>query len=140
MNEAIRTLNQPNPNSLGARHTAHVLQGFGDLAALEKTPPLVVTHGKGVRIFDDDGKEYIEAAAGVWSANLGFNDGALIQAAIDQLRSLPYYHALMDKTTGKIGQLAEHLKRIAPRFANALDDTTRWIEDNNLRAQLQGSP
>ena len=91
-----------------------MLHGFGDLDALEKTPPLVVTHGKGVRIFDDDGKEYIEAASGVWSANLGFNDEALIEAAIEQLRALPYYHALMDKTTPQIGALAEHLKRIAP--------------------------
>ena len=114
MSKAIHNPAPLNPNSVGARHTAHVLHGFGDLDALEKTPPLVVTHGKGVRIFDDDGKEYIEAASGVWSANLGFNDEALIEAAIEQLRALPYYHALMDKTTPQIGALAEHLKRIAP--------------------------
>lgn len=114
MSKSIQDSVVLNPNSVGARHTAHVLHAFGDLNALEKTPPLVVTRGSGVRIFDDDGKEYIEAASGVWSANLGFNDEDLIQAAIDQLRALPYYHALMDKATPHIGELAEHLKRIAP--------------------------
>ena len=114
MSKAIQDPAPLNPNSLGARHTAHVLHAFADLSTVEKNPPIVVTRGEGVRIFDDDGKEYIEAASGVWSANLGFNNQALIEAAIEQLRKLPYYHALMDKTTPQIGALAEHLKRIAP--------------------------
>ena len=114
MSKTIQDLGTLNPNSIGARHTAHVLHAFGDLNELEKTPPLVVTRGQGVHIFDDDGQEYIEAASGVWSANLGFNDEDLIEAAIKQLRELPYYHALMDKATPQIGALAEHLKRVAP--------------------------
>ena len=114
MSNAIENATSLNPNSIGARHTAHVLHAFGDLNALERTPPLVITAGRGVRIIDDEGKEYIEAASGVWSANLGFNDEDLIQAAIAQLRSLPYYHALMDKATAQIGELAERLKRVAP--------------------------
>ena len=132
MSKAIQDPGPLNPNSLGARHTAHVLHGFADLSTVEKNPPLVITGGKGVRIFDDDGKEYIEAASGVWSANLGFNNEALIEAAIEQLRALPYYHALMDKTTPKIGALAEHLKRIAPVpmakvfFANSGSEANPW--------------
>ena len=35
------------PNSLGARNVAHVAHGYGNLDALERTPPLVVTGGKG---------------------------------------------------------------------------------------------
>ena len=76
MRKSIHARGPLNPNSLGARHTAHVLHAFADLSAVEKSPPIVVTRGEGVRIFDDDGKEYIEAASGVWSANLGFNNQA----------------------------------------------------------------
>ncbi len=102
------------PNSVGARNVAHIVHGYGNLAALEKTPPLVVTRGEGVRIFDDEGKDYIEAVSGMWCANLGFSEQALVDAAIEQFRKLPYYHSLIDKTTEPMGELAERLKAAAP--------------------------
>ena len=60
-------------NSTGARAAASVVHGYGNLAALEKTPPLVIASGKGVRVVDDQGKSYIEGAAGegVWVIRIG---------------------------------------------------------------------
>ncbi len=101
-------------NSTGARAAASVVHGYGNLAALEKTPPLVIASGKGVRVFDEQGKSYIEGAAGMWCASFGFSEEAIVEAAIAQLRRMPYYHALFDKTTTQAGELAEKLKAIAP--------------------------
>ena len=101
-------------NSPAARDVENVLHGYANLVALEKTPPLVITRGEGVRIFDDAGKEYIEGAAGMWCASFGFNEPALVEAAIEQLRKLPYYHTLIDKTVEPLLELAERLKAIAP--------------------------
>ena len=33
---------------------------------------MVISRGQGVRVFDDQGKEYIEGVAGLWCASLGF--------------------------------------------------------------------
>ena len=99
-----------NPNSLGARNVAHVAHGYGNLDALERTPPLVITRGKGVSIIDEEGRDYIEGVAGMWCANFGFSESALVDAAIEQFRVLPYYHSLIDKTTEPMGRLAERLK------------------------------
>ncbi|MDP6475868.1 MAG: aminotransferase [Alphaproteobacteria bacterium] len=101
-------------NSAGARAVENILHGYSNLAALEKTPPVVVTGGRGVRIIDEDGKEYIEGAAGMWCASFGFNEPELIEAAIRQFKKLPYYHSLIDKTTEPLGELAERLKALAP--------------------------
>ena len=98
------------PNSLGARNVAHVAHGYGNLDALERTPPLVVTRGKGVSIIDEEGRDYIEGVAGMWCANFGFSESELVDAAIEQFRALPYYHSLIDKTTEPMGRLAERLK------------------------------
>ena len=94
-------------NSTGARAAASLVHGYGNLAALEETPPLVIASGKGVRVFDEDGKSYIEGIAGMWCASFGFSEEAIIEAAIGQLRKMPYYHTLFDKTTSQAGALAE---------------------------------
>jgi GTP pyrophosphokinase len=41
----------------------------------------VITRGEGVRVFDDTGKGYIEAVAGLWCASLGFSNERLVEAA-----------------------------------------------------------
>jgi 4-aminobutyrate--pyruvate transaminase len=101
-------------NSIGARHARHVLQGYGDLDGLTRQAPMMVTHGKGVYVYDDEGKEYIEGAAGMWCASLGFSDAEVIDAACEQMRKMPWYHNLFDKGVPELGLLAEKLKAMAP--------------------------
>ena len=100
--------------STAQRYMDNVLPGYGDMASLEAAAPIVMTRGQGIFVYDEAGKEYIEGAAGMWCAALGFNDPALIEAAIEQLHKLPYYLNLVDKTTTPTGELAEKLKALAP--------------------------
>src|SRR3546814_4329905 len=60
------------------------------------------------------GKEYIEGMAGLWCAGLGFSEPALVDAAVEQMRKLPYYHGFGHKTTAPVIALAEKLKRLSP--------------------------
>jgi 4-aminobutyrate aminotransferase/(S)-3-amino-2-methylpropionate transaminase len=51
------------------------------------TPPLVVTKAEGARIWDVDGREYIDFAGGLGCANLGHNLPAVVDprhAQVDQ--------------------------------------------------------
>jgi len=123
-------------NSIGARAAASVVHGYGNLAALEETPPLVIASGKGVRVFDEDGKSYIEGIAGMWCASFGFSEEAIIEAAIAQLRRMPYYHTLFDKTTMQAGELAEKLKAIAPVPMSHVYFTNSGSEANDTIVKL----
>ena len=123
-------------NSIGARAAASLVHGYGNLAALEETPPLVIASGKGVRVFDEDGKSYIEGIAGMWCASFGFSEEAIIEAAIGQLRRMPYYHTLFDKTTMQAGELAEKLKAIAPVPMSHVYFTNSGSEANDTIVKL----
>jgi 4-aminobutyrate--pyruvate transaminase len=102
------------PNSAAARDIAHVLHPYTDLEAHAEIGPLVITRGKGVRVWDESGKEYLEAVAGLWCAALGFDNERLVQAAAAQLRKLPFYHAFSAKSHEPLIDLAEMLIARAP--------------------------
>ena len=70
---------------------------------------MVITRGKGVRVWDEAGKEYIESVAGLWCASLGFDNERLVQAAVTQMRKLPFYHAFTAKSHEPMIDLAEML-------------------------------
>ena len=58
--------------------------------------PIALTHGRGVRVWDVNGKEYLDALAGIAVNTLGHNHPKLVPALQDQLTKLihtsNYYH------------------------------------------------
>ena len=104
----------PPRNSNAARDIASVLHPYTDHKAHQQVGPLVISRGKGVRVWDDQGKEYIEALAGLWCASLGFDNERLVKAAADQMRKLPFYHGFTAKSHEPMIELAEMLIERAP--------------------------
>ncbi len=101
-------------NSAAARDIANVLHPYTDLKTHQEVGPTVISRGKGVRVWDDAGKEYIESVAGLWCASLGFDNERLVQAAVTQMRKLPFYHAFTAKSHEPAIDLAEMLIERAP--------------------------
>ncbi|HVJ54555.1 MAG TPA: aspartate aminotransferase family protein [Aliidongia sp.] len=101
-------------NSAASRDRAFVLHPYTNLKTFEETGPLVITGSRGVTVTDEDGKEYIEAMAGLWCASLGFDEERLVEAAARQMRKLPFYHTFAAKSHDVAGELAEKLIGMAP--------------------------
>jgi taurine-pyruvate aminotransferase len=54
--------------------------------------PMIVVEGKGLRIKDLNGKEYLDATSGgVWCVNVGFGRESIAEAVCEQLKKMPYY-------------------------------------------------
>ena len=102
------------PNSPEARDVAHVLHPYTDLKAHLTVGPMVISRGEGVRVWDEQGKSYIESVAGLWCAALGFSNERLVQAAANQMRKLPFYHSFTAKSHNPAIDLAEMLIERAP--------------------------
>jgi len=102
------------PNSPSARDAANLIHGFTNLGEHRRDGSKVMTAGKGVYVYDDAGREYIEGVAGMWCAALGFGEEELIEAAVEQMRRLPYYHTVASKSVNPAIDLAEKLVGMVP--------------------------
>ena len=96
------------------RDIAYQLHPFTNLGRHETEGPLVITRGKGVYVFDESGREYLEGMAGLWCTALGFGEARLAEAAARQLHTLPYYHQFGGKANDVAITLAERLVQLMP--------------------------
>ncbi|WP_419905607.1 aspartate aminotransferase family protein [Kiloniella sp.] len=102
------------PNSIASRDVAYCLHPYTNARAHEEKGPMVITHGKGIEVFDDQGKAYIEGMAGLWSTSLGFSEERLVEAANKQMKELPFYHNFSHKASLPAIELSEKLLAMAP--------------------------
>src|SRR5580692_13213057 len=104
----------PSPNSAAGRDIAYLVHPYTDIREHEKIGPLVIERGQGIYVYDDQGKEYIEGLAGLWSVAVGFGEERLAAAAAAQMRKLPFYHSFSHKSHPAAIALAERLVKMAP--------------------------
>ncbi len=104
----------PPRNSNAVRDVANVLHSYTDHRAHLANGPMVITRGEGVRVWDDQGKSYIDTVAGLWCAALGFSNERLVEAATAQMRKLPFYHSFTSKSHEPMIDLSEMLIERAP--------------------------
>ncbi len=75
-----------------AKDKKHVWHHLTQHAAFQKNDPLIVTEGKGIRVWDVNGKEYIDAlSGGVWSVNVGYGEKRIVDAVSEQIMKLCYF-------------------------------------------------
>ena len=75
--------------------------------------PLVVVRAKGARLFDADGRSYLDANSSWWVASLGHDHPRLV-AALKRQADLNCHSALAGMTHPAAAELAEALCRVAP--------------------------
>ncbi|MBS0519482.1 MAG: aminotransferase class III-fold pyridoxal phosphate-dependent enzyme [Proteobacteria bacterium] len=102
-------------NSPHARDVKYVVHQQTELKHYREHGGTLMARGNGIHVYDESGKEYIEAMAGLWCASLGFSEKRLADAAYKQLLELPYYHTFFDKGHLASVELAEKLISIAPK-------------------------
>jgi len=133
-------------------HSADIgaqIHPYTNLSLHQDTGPMVITRGEGVYVYDDKGKRYLEALAGLFCVSLGFSNKRLADAADRQMRTLPFYHSFGGKATEPSVRLAQRLLAMAPvpmskvLFANSgseANDTAlkiAWYYNNALGRPLK---
>lgn len=76
--------------------------------------PTIVETGKGVRLQDATGREYIDGFAGLYCVNIGYGRTEVAEAIARQAYKLAYYHSYAAHTTEELARLSDRLVRMAP--------------------------
>jgi 4-aminobutyrate--pyruvate transaminase len=124
------------PTSTATRDIAYQLHPFTNLRKHESEGPLVITGGRGIYVHDEQGREYIEALAGLWCASLGFGEERLVEAAARQMRKLPYYHQFASKAHDTAVDLAEQLIGLLPVKMSKVFFNNSGSEANDTAVKL----
>ena len=124
------------PDSLAQRDIETLVHPYTNLALHREKGPLIIERGEGIYVWDNDGKQYIEGLAGLWCTALGFGEKALVEAAIEQLNKLPYYHLFGDKSQVPAIQLGERLKAMAPMPVSKVFFVNSGSEANDTQIKL----
>jgi 4-aminobutyrate--pyruvate transaminase len=120
------------PNSLAARDIAYYFHPATNARKHERVGPVMIERGEGIYVYDDQGKQYIEGLAGLWSVAVGFGEPRLVKAAAEQMAKLPYYHSFSHKSHPSATKLAERLVQMAPGGMAKAHFTSSGSEANDL--------
>lgn len=81
----------------------HVWHHLSQHKAYETTDPRVYVEGKGMRLWDATGKEYLDAlSGGVWTVNVGYGRESIANVIRDQLIRLNYFAGAAGTIPGAI--------------------------------------
>lgn len=71
---------------------AHLWHHLTQHKPLQSTDPMVIVEGKGMRVKDINGREYLDAVSGgVWTVNVGYGRESIANAVRDQLVKMCYF-------------------------------------------------
>jgi 4-aminobutyrate--pyruvate transaminase len=101
-------------NSLHARDVATLVHPQTNLRKHLETGPQIISKGKGIFVYDDTGAGFLEGAAGLWCASLGFGVERLAKVAYEQMRDVGYYQIYRSASNASAIDLADRLLEIAP--------------------------
>ncbi len=118
------------------REQQYYLNPFTNLPQRETNPSLVVKRGKGVYVYDEDGREYLEGLSGLWCCSLGFSEERLAKVAYQQMRDLPYYHSFTGKIPAVTVELAERLVKLAPSPLSRVIFANSGSESNDTAVKI----
>lgn len=97
-----------------AADAAHFLHPFTDFQSLARKGSRVITRAENVYLWDSDGNRIFDAMSGLWCVNVGYGQQALVHAATEQLKQLPFYNAFFQTATPPAIELAELLSEVTP--------------------------
>jgi putrescine---pyruvate transaminase len=93
--------------------SSRLWHSFADMAVVKDDEPVIV-RGRGASVWDDAGREYVDAKAGLWYSAIGHGRGEIADAAAAQMRELEAYDTFGSTANRPALELADRVSELAP--------------------------
>jgi len=124
------------PNSLHHSDVTTLLHPYTDARLHETQGPMIIERGKGIHLWDSEGKQYIDGLAGLWSVAVGYGEDRLRHAANAQMEKLAFYHIFAHKSHEPVIRLSEKLVEMTPANLTRTFFTSSGSEANDTVIKL----
>lgn len=115
----------------------HLIHPVSKLREHERRGVTILESGRGMWLRDAQGRELLDAFAGLWCVNIGYGQESVVEAAAAQMRKLPYATGYFDFGSEPAIRLSQRLVELAPAGLNhvyftlggsdAVDSAIRFI-------------
>ena len=123
-------------SNMAVRDIETVLHPYTNLARHRDLGPLILNEGRGIYLYDDKGKRYTEALAGLWCTALGYGNGEIADAAAAAMRKLSFTSVFGGKSHDGVIELSEKLKELSPVPASKILFGASGSEANDMQVKL----
>ena len=97
------TLTQNDLSHVVEADKRHVWHHLVQHKAFETSDPRIIVEGKGMRVWDQHGREHIDAVSGaVWTVNVGYGRQSIVDAMSEQLMKLNYFAGAAGSVPGAL--------------------------------------
>jgi putrescine---pyruvate transaminase len=117
-------LARPTPNSLWEMDRSHSLHPWTNFGPFEREGSLVISRGEGCYLWDEAGRQYLDAVGGMWCTNVGLGRRDMAQAIADQVERLAFANSFVDVTNEPAARLSAKLAELVPGDLNRVHLTT----------------
>ncbi len=115
--------------------STHLWHPFADMAMV-KNDEVVIARGRGAVVWDEQGREYIDARAGLWYCGIGHGRSEIADAVAAQMRELAAYDTFERLANRPALELADRVSAIAPMPDAAVFFTSGGSEAVDTAAKL----
>jgi putrescine aminotransferase len=115
---------------------AHHLHPFTDHRAMHKAGTHVIRSAHGSTLVGEDGREILDALAGLWCTNVGYGRREIADAVAEQMKAVAFYPSFFDTTTEPAIRLAARLAQLAPGRLNHVIFCNSGSEANESALKL----
>jgi L-2,4-diaminobutyrate transaminase len=115
---------------------AGVMHPFSALHNYLRKEVLVVKEARRITVTDQAGRDFLDAASGLWCANIGHGRKELVEAAARQMEQLSFSHTFSNLSNEPMARLSERLLSLAPSNMRRVLFANSGSESNDTQIKL----
>jgi adenosylmethionine-8-amino-7-oxononanoate aminotransferase len=107
----------------------HFWHPFADMRLVSERGEFVLERGEGAWVWDEQGRRYLDAVAGLWYCNAGYGRAEIAEAAAEQMRRLSAFSTYGDQASRPTLEVADRIAALSP-----LDDPAVFLTSGGAEA------